>query len=80
MVYPREGIVVATGKCLCYDCATERCLLTEFATGGACVWRLCYVVGACKYHFAGGMDHQLLDQQPSRREAHKVSVELCGGL
>lgn len=54
--------------------------MTEFATGGACVWRLCYVVGACKYHFAGGMDHQLLDQQPSRREAHKVSVELCGGL
>lgn len=53
--------------------------MTEFATGGACVGRFS-MVGACKYHFAGGVDHQLLDQQPSRREAHKVSVELCGGL
>lgn len=32
MVYPREGIVVATGKCLCYDCATERCLSIEGTT------------------------------------------------
>ena len=36
--------------------ATEKCLLTEFATGGACVWRLCYVVGACKYHPTMGVD------------------------
>lgn len=53
--------------------------MTEFATGGACVGRFS-MVGACKYHFAGELDHQLLDQQPSRREAHKVSVEMCGGL
>lgn len=64
---------------MCYDCATEKCLLTEFATGGACVGRFS-MVGACKYHPTMGVDHQLLDQQPSRREAHKVSVELCGGL
>lgn len=55
MVYPREGIVVATGKCLCYDCATKRCLSTEGTTGGACVGRFS-MVGACEYHPTMGVD------------------------